>query len=169
MTANSHGNKRTNLHQIELKLRDVSQLFNTMDPSPFHEKDLDHDAEEFIVSWAREFPLDEPVALVVHQDALPQERDAQSMIQRAIHHYFGYRLEINRLEFRHLMQDGRRSLTTGLLFLAACLAISKFLVGEGPGAFSAMEIYLYDWWPVRRRQKILRKLSRMPVEVRIRK
>jgi hypothetical protein len=29
-----------------------------------------------------------------------------------------------------------------------------------------MEIYLYDWWPLRRRQKILMKLSRMPVEVR---
>lgn len=36
-----------------------------MDPSPFHEKDLDHDAEEFIVSWAKEFPKNEPLALVV--------------------------------------------------------------------------------------------------------
>jgi hypothetical protein len=29
-----------------------------------------------------------------------------------------------------------------------------------------MEIYLYDWWPLLRRQRILKKLSRMPVEVR---
>jgi hypothetical protein len=28
-------------HSIELKLRDVSQLFNSMDPSPFVQKDLD--------------------------------------------------------------------------------------------------------------------------------
>ena len=34
----------------------IEQLFNSMDPSPFYEKDLDDDAEEFIVSWAQEFP-----------------------------------------------------------------------------------------------------------------
>ena len=28
-----------------------------MDPSPFHEKDLDHDAEEFTVSWPQEYHL----------------------------------------------------------------------------------------------------------------
>ena len=39
---------------IELRLNNVGQPFNTMDPSPFHERDLDHDAEEFILSWARE-------------------------------------------------------------------------------------------------------------------
>ena len=44
-------------HTISLKLRDTSQLFNSMDPSPFIEKDLDDDAEEFIVSWAQEFFL----------------------------------------------------------------------------------------------------------------
>jgi hypothetical protein len=36
-------------HYIRLKLRDVQQLFNSMDSSPFIEKDLDEDAEEFIV------------------------------------------------------------------------------------------------------------------------
>jgi hypothetical protein len=28
-------------HTISLKLRDMNQLFNSMDPSPFIEKDLD--------------------------------------------------------------------------------------------------------------------------------
>ena len=37
------------VHRVELNLKDIDQLFNTIDPSPFHEKDLDHDAEEFIV------------------------------------------------------------------------------------------------------------------------
>ena len=60
------GKSSASPHRIEVNLRDVSQLFNTMDPSPFHEKDLDHDAEEFIVSWAREFPVKEPLVLVLH-------------------------------------------------------------------------------------------------------
>ena len=53
-------------HRVEIKLRDLNQLFNTMDPSPFLEKDLDDDAEEFIVNWVREFPLQDPVVLTVH-------------------------------------------------------------------------------------------------------
>jgi hypothetical protein len=184
MNPNSRRQDQSNTHRIELKLRDISQLFNTMDPSPFNEKDLDHDAEEFIESWAREFPLHVPVALVVHLGTLPQDPNPQSTIERAVHHYFAYRVELNRLEFRHLMQDGRRSLFTGLVFLATCLTLSKLLVGAGVGAFSVfgresltiagwvamwrpMEIYLYDWWPVRRRQNILKRLSQMPVEVRL--
>ena len=36
-----------------------------MDPSPFIEKDLDDQADEFIVSWARELPPDAPLKLRV--------------------------------------------------------------------------------------------------------
>ena len=138
MNSPSRGPNQPKPHRIELKLREIGQLFNTMDPSPFHEKDLDRDAEEFIVSWAREYPIDEPVALVVHLGALPQEQEPQPRIEQAIHHYFACRVELNRPEFRHLMQDGRRSLLTGLVFLAICLTLTKLLVGEGAGTFSTL-------------------------------
>lgn len=183
MIFKSRNRNRSKTHHIRLNLRDVNQLFNTMDPSPFNERDLDHDAEEFIVSWARELPLSDPVVLVVQLAALPQDRDAQAMIQEAIHHYFTYRVELSRLEFRHLMQDGRKSLLIGVVFLAACLSLSNILMGVGTSSFSTiaresltiagwvamwrpMEIYLYEWWPLLRRQRILKKLSRMPVDVR---
>ncbi|HYF36884.1 MAG TPA: hypothetical protein VD994_16425 [Prosthecobacter sp.] len=45
---------------IEVKLTELAQLFNSMDPSPSHERDLDQDAEDFIVSWAREHSLAKP-------------------------------------------------------------------------------------------------------------
>jgi hypothetical protein len=183
MFSKVHAQDRSHAHRIELNLKEIGQLFNTMDPSPFHEKDIDHDAEEFIVNWAREFPLDEPIVLVIHLGTAPGEHESQPMIERAVQHYFAYKLERNRLEIRHLMQDGLRSLLTGLTFLAACLTVSRFLVGEGAGAFPTfgreslaiggwvamwrpMQIYLYDWWPLRRHRKILQKLSRMAVEVR---
>jgi hypothetical protein len=170
-------------HRIELNLQSLNQLFNTMDPSPFHEKDLDHDAEEFIVSWTREFPLDEPVLLVVHLNEFPRGEEPQPVIEKAVQNYFAYRSKINWLEFQHLMKDGRRTLLTGLLFLATCLTTSNFLAGRGLGGFESvaresltiagwvamwrpMEIYLYDWWPLRRRGKLFEKLSRIPVEVR---
>ena len=48
----SPARKRENT--IEVNLQDLEQFFNTMDPSPFHKKDLDDELEEFIVSWATE-------------------------------------------------------------------------------------------------------------------
>jgi hypothetical protein len=122
-------------HRVELNLRDVNQLFNTIDPSPFREKDLDRDAEEFIVSWTREFPLREPVVLVIYLSELPVGKDVEPMIQQSVQDYFAYRARINHMEFRQLMKDGRHSLLIGGLFLAACLTASHVLVGRNSGAF----------------------------------
>jgi hypothetical protein len=170
-------------HRVELTLRGVGQLFNTIDPSPFLDKDLDHDAEEFIVSWTREFPLHEPVALVIYLSELPTEKDFEPMIERSVQNYFGYRGRLNRLEFRQMMKDGRYSLLIGTLFLAACLTTSQVFLGQAAGTFLSlgresltiagwvamwrpMEIFLYEWWPLRRRGRIFEKMSRMTVEVR---
>ncbi|MBP6390159.1 MAG: hypothetical protein KA175_00410 [Flavobacteriales bacterium] len=47
--------------RIEVTLRNISALFNSLDPSPFRDKDLDAEAEAFIVSWAQEYPVEEPL------------------------------------------------------------------------------------------------------------
>ena len=154
-----------------------------MDPSPFHERDLDHDAEEFIVSWAQEFPRRDPVSLVIHVNQLPAQPDAHQLLETAVHHYFAYRAKLNRFEFRHLLKEGRTSLIIGLLFLGACLLTSEWLLREQPGSLSIIaresliiagwvamwrpiRIFLYDWWPVLRLGRLYEKLSRMRVEVR---
>ena len=49
--------------RIQLRLRELAQLFNSRDPSPFVDRDLDADAEEFIMSWAREHPKDHELEL----------------------------------------------------------------------------------------------------------
>ena len=51
---------------ISLRIHDITQLFNSMDPSPFVEKDLDDEAEAFIVGWAQEFPANAQIKLRVH-------------------------------------------------------------------------------------------------------
>src|SRR6516162_6188200 len=169
------------VRSISLKVHDVSQLFNSMDPSPFLEKDLDDDAEDFIVCCAREFPPDEPLKLRINLEHWPAA-NPEAMIQQAIHNHFAHRAELTNLEFRALMKQGRVSLAIGLSSLAICLAISKALVGAETGTWQSilregltiagwvamwrpMEIYLYDWWPVRRRSLIYNKLSHVPVEV----
>jgi hypothetical protein len=120
---------RVHPHTISLKLRDTNQLFNSMDPSPFIEKDLDDDAEEFIVSWAQEFTPNAPIKLRIHLDQWPDE-DPKEMIRTAVHNHFAHRAQITELEFKRLLRQGRISLFIGLLFLAACLFRSKMLLAE---------------------------------------
>ena len=100
-----------------------------------------------------------------------------------MHNYFAYRAKLNRLEFRHLLKEGRTSLIIGLVFLGACLLTSELLLRQEPRSLSIIaresliiagwvamwrpiRIFLYDWWPVLRLGPPLRKLSRMRVEVR---
>ena len=75
-------NDATIPHRVEVNLREVGQLFNTMDHSPFHERDLDHDAEEFILSWVREFPVNDPVVLVVHLSDFPPDQSRSRWSKR---------------------------------------------------------------------------------------
>lgn len=166
---------------IEVKLTELNQLFNSLDPSPFHERDLDHDAEEFIVSWAQEHPHKHDLKLVVHLAKAPAGvADAQKLVSDSITHYFEYRADMTLREFKRLMREGRKSLLIGLLFLALCQSAASLLppaaewrlvAREGitimgwVAMWKPLEIYLYRWWPLLTLRKLYQRLSCMPVEV----
>lgn len=170
-------------HPIRLRLRELAQLFNSMDPSPFDDRDLDADAEEFILSWARELPHDRELELVIHLTA-PPAPDRGGGVESAVRHYFGNRTDMKQREFRLLLRRGRTSLMVGLVFLVACLLISELFAKLGPGTASnilresltiggwvamwrPLEIYLYDWWPLRDERRVLQRLSRMKVRLEL--
>jgi hypothetical protein len=166
---------------IELKLRDTRQLFNSLDPAPFIEKDLDEDAENYIIDAVREVRTHRSKKLIVY---LPPDlvgtEDALSL-PRAVHAYFGYRAEHAGLQLRHTLRQGLVSLGIGLSFLAACLVLRESLmassgvrsvVAEGllimgwVAMWRPIETFLYDWWPIRRHRTLLDEIAHMPIEVR---
>ena len=165
--------------RIQLRLRELPQLFNSMDPSPFLDRDLDADAEEFITSWAREHPKDHELELTIHLATAPSA-DRASDVEEAVQHYFKARCDMKGREFRRVMRRGRISLFIGLAFLAGCLFLSGLVGGLGSGTgtdivregltiigwvamWRPLELYLYDWWPVREEQHLLARLTRMHV------
>jgi hypothetical protein len=167
-------------YRIELNIQNLNQLFNSMDPSPFHAKDLDRDADEFIVSWAGEHPVDAPITLRVHLESWPAD-DPTETIRLAVQNHFENREKLAELEFRRHVRDARTSLVIGLVFLGACLVAIRLVANRamGWGGYVAegltiagwvamwrpMQMYLYDWWPLRRKRKRFRQLAEMPVEV----
>ena len=170
-------------HFIEVRIRELNQLFNSMDPSPFYEKELDSDAEEFIVSWAKELPAQDDFTLVVHLDDVPAQLDAQSTISEAVHNFFSYRSELTKRKLEQLTRGGWKDLVRGLLFLGGCILIANMLdrysnapllaiveesaiIGGWVGMWRPLEIFLYERWPLREACKLFDKLSRIPVQVR---
>lgn len=129
---------------IEVHVADLRQFFNTVDPSPFREGDLDPGAEEFIVEWAREVPSDRPLALVVHVDR-PAGAEEESVLRDAVRGFFSHGAEMSRRRLRQLFARGRTSLAIGITCLAISLALGEVLaraLGRRPIAEMARESLL---------------------------
>jgi hypothetical protein len=169
---------------IEVRVDDVSQLFDTLDPFPFPHRDLDKDAEEFIVGWARELPRDQPLCIVVHLPAAEIEKQHAAELRVAINRYFDYRVDVLGRDLNELFRVGRLSLGIGLCVLAFGLAATQAIAGRlAPtpltrffeesliivswvANWKPLEIFLYDWWPVVRRRNLYRRLASATVELK---
>jgi hypothetical protein len=168
---------------IEVHVAELRQLFNAIDPSPFHERDLDPRAEEFIVGWSRDLPPDARLALLVYLDRTAGPPDEAEVLRNAIHEFFGQRAIGVRRNLRDLLRRGRTSLAIGLGFLAVSILIGArlaavfpdsgasqilregFLIGGWVAMWRPLEIFLYDWWPLRAEARLFDRLSAMPVRL----
>jgi hypothetical protein len=172
-------------YEIAVRVRMITQLFNSLDPSPFRERDLDPHTEEFVVGWARELPHGAPFTIAVE---LPPEEAAKpeaTRIGEAFTNYFCHRAEAADRDLRELFRVGWRSLVIGVVVLIVCLVASQVLakmIGNAVVArvleesliivgwvanWRPIEIYLYDWWPIRRRVILFRRIAAAPVDVRV--
>jgi hypothetical protein len=169
---------------IEMELKRLEQLFNTFDPSPFYEKDIDNDAEQYIVDSAREIPMASALKLVIYLPPAEAVKEDADSLEEAIHNYFAYRVNAAARELRLQFHQGRLSLAIGLSFLTACVVLRSILLGVFGSERMVMDIVqegllisgwvvmwrpfemlVYDWWPLWIRKRVYRKLSRMEVSI----
>jgi hypothetical protein len=162
---------------IELKVEKVSQLFDTLDPFPFHERGLDREAEEYIVGWARELPRKRDINILVHLPEQEAVSENAKDIGKAFPSYFRYRAEIATSDLKELFRIGRYSLLIGVMVLAVCIIAGRMLseifrqseivrfFDEGlvilgwVANWRPIEIFLYEWWPLVRRRNLYRRLA----------
>jgi len=168
---------------IEVHVGGLKKLFDAIDPSPFRERDLDPKAEEFIVAWAKDLPHDASLALVVKLDREAGLPDEAAVLRDAIHEFFGHRAETQRRRLRELFRVGRTSLIIGLAALAAAIGLGDFLatllrggrlggivresltIGGWVSMWRPLEVFLYDWWPIRNEARLSDRLAVMPIRI----
>lgn len=179
----AHYGREGKCYLIEMHLSEVRRLFNSLDPAPFIEKDLDADAESYIVDTVLDFPPAIALKLVIYLPAHECDSEQAHSIPEAVRNYFDYRAHHADMNLRFMLLQGRASLIIGLLFLFGCLAAREMLGAMDAGLvrdilsegllicgwvamWRPIQIYLYDWWPIRRMRRSYEKIRAMPVEVR---
>jgi hypothetical protein len=182
MVGESERASKVSENLIEIRVNDIAQLFHTLDPFPFREKDLADEAEDYIVSWAREMPSNHPFKIVVHiPDNESQKRASRDLVE-AFNRYFAGRAVVIQRDLNELFRIGRRSLAIGASILIACLLLAhlagsyltetafkklaeeSFLILGWVANWRPLEIFLYDWWPLAHRRDLYRRLSVARVE-----
>src|SRR6187397_2948142 len=118
---------------IEVRVAELRQLFDEIDPSPFQERDLDPKAAAFIVEWSGDLPASAPLALVVLAASIGVG-DALAMSSPDSH-------------------------------VIAVLREGLLIVGW-VAMWRPLEVFLYDWWPIRAEARLFDRLSAMTVRIK---
>jgi hypothetical protein len=166
---------------LNLYLADSRQLFNSMDPAPFHQREIDTEAAAYIVDWAREVPTGRPLSLVLHLGRAASSDESPEMLRKCIHDHFQRRALATRRQLQQLLRQGRYSLAIALAFLALVIVVGEsvasvisrasivaliqdsLVIGGWVALWHPLNIFLYDWWPIRAEARLFEQLSTMDV------
>jgi hypothetical protein len=160
---------------IDLRLHSARQLFDSRDPAPFRERDLDEDAVDYVVDSVEEAPPRLPLKLVVWITD-PAESLPDATIVAAIHTHFHYLLDRVGSNIRKHLRQGQLKLLLGLAILGVCLTLSRLGLMFPAGALRDIlregfaivgwvamwrpaEVLLYDWWPLVQERHLLQRIA----------
>jgi hypothetical protein len=167
---------------IEIKLSSVMQLFNSFDPAPFHEKELDSAAEHYIVDTVSDFPKKTLLKILIYLPPDIATTERAMKIPAAIHNHFQYKMLVSDRKFRTHFRHGRLTLLIGLSFLTIALVARQYastlqnhfvalLVADAlliigwAAMWEPITVLLYELWPIIQMKKTYEKISTMEIEV----
>ena len=114
-----------------MHVRNREQLFNSLDPSPFWDRDLDREAAAFIEEEFSDRPRDRPWLLNVSIGDQPD--DTQSVLEEAVRRYYRRLTDSVWEQTREQLRIARISLALGVGVFLACTVGRELIDGEGAG------------------------------------
>jgi hypothetical protein len=165
---------------IDVRIANIEQVFDNRDPAPFRERDLDSDLVEYVLVAGEDLGSHDTFRMVFWLEKPCQPGE----IEAAFRAHFAY--ELDRLERRRRRQrrTGQISLLLGVTLIVVLLSLAQLVARVFPGTIGAalreglvisswvvmwrpVEILIYDWIPVRRERRVMRRLLAAPIDVRI--
>lgn len=165
---------------VDVRIGNIEQLFDNRDPAPFRERDLDPDLVEYLLATGEDLVSHDAFRLVFWLEKPCQPGE----IEAAFRAHFEY--ELDRLERRRRRQrrTGQIALLLGGTLIIALLSFAQLVTRVVPGSIGAalheglvisswvvmwrpVEILIYDWIPVHRERRVMRRLLAAPIDVRV--
>lgn len=164
---------------VNIHIRDLSQLFNSLDPSPFWDRDLDREAAQFIEEeFSEKLSAESWVLHVYAQEGGTSPTD----LQTALENYYGRMASSTRRALREHLWSSQRTLIAGAVVFLLSMGLRSMLgglVGRLPpildegliilawlALWRPAEMLLYGWVPLRRKQHLYERLAGIRVLVR---
>ena len=164
---------------VNIHIRELSQLCNSLDPSPFWDRDLDREAAEFIEGEFSDKLSAETWNLYVHAH---DGRASAADLQTALENYYGRMASSAHRAVREHLWSSQWTLLAGVLVFLLSMGLRNMLAGllgtlpqildEGLiilawlALWRPAEMLLYGWVPLRRKQQLYERLARIRVFVR---
>ena len=161
---------------VNVHVREIAQLYNSLDPSPFWDRDLDRDAAEFIEGEFSDRLGAEHWHLRIHATASPA--DVQTL-QKAVTTYYHRLAASARRQLSDHLRRARLGLFAGLaLFALFMLArtVARAMIHDLPAVIDEgliilgwlsvwrpAEMLAYEWLPLHRRRRLYERLSTVRV------
>lgn len=167
---------------IEIKLSSIMQIFNSFDPAPFHEKELDTAAEHYIVDTVRDFSVKTKFKIIIYLPKELAESEQAQKIRPAIQHHFEYRAMTADRKYRSHFRHGRSTMLIGLSFLTIALVARQMvshlnnqllaqifadalLIIGWAAMWEPITVMLYELWPILQTKKVYQKISGMEIDI----
>ena len=171
--------RRGGTASVSLHVREIGQLYNSFDPSPFWDRDLDRNAAGFIEDEFSDRLSADHWHLKVHTQAGAASRDD---LQAAVENYYTRLANSARRDMAEELRMGQLALLGGIAIFLACMGARELLLrslGELPRTVDEGLIILawiamwrplgalaYEWIPFLRKRRLYQRLAGIRVEVR---
>jgi hypothetical protein len=165
-------------------LTTIDELFEFRQANPLKQPYLLESGVDHLYKQLRVVLPKEESTVVVH---LPEEATGMItpvVVREALSRFCEHRIQDVHDDYRMLRREGRKSLPVGLFFLSVCVVLAyliqteelfpglaKFFVVEGlyiigwVSMWKPVEVFLYEWWPYRRRVRVYRYMSTLDVVI----
>lgn len=167
---------------IRIHIRDAQQLFDSRDPAPFHERDLDTSFANYLIAYADELNSKKKRFQIEIDIAEPHPFLGEQEITAAVRKYFEYQINLKRIQFSKTMRMARLFFFIGLIALMVCLSLANVLkyiqsevikttFREGVVIFGwvslwrPFEVFMFDWYPIYSDVRLYKKIFASDIRV----
>jgi hypothetical protein len=166
---------------VSIRVRNLAQLFNSLDASPFWDRDLDVQAAAFIEDEFRENSAAALWHLHVHAS---EGGDLAADLQPALEHYYTRMANSAEVRLRERLRLGRMALLGGVIIFLIAMSARTILTriathGLSPlldeglivlawlALWRPIETLVYGWVPLYRERRLYLRLAAIQVTVRM--